>query len=196
MADDKTSRKQIILKEAARLFREKGYIASNLRELAKRAGIQGGSLYHHFGSKQDILFQLMDNTMTDMVTRLSNLLAETTDPEEKLRRLLRFHISYTVCGPDETYITDDELRNLNADNYLQIIAKRDAYQKLFEEVFQDGCQQKGWMVVDYKLVARAAIQMGTGVASWYRPGGPMSINQISEHYVELLCRGVLPRKAD
>ena len=196
MADDKTSRKQIILKEAARLFREKGYIASNLRELAKRAGIQGGSLYHHFGSKQDILFQLMDNTMTDMVTSLSNLLAETTDPEEKLRRLLRFHISYTVCGPDETYITDDELRNLNADNYLQIIAKRDAYQKLFEEVFQDGCQQKGWMVVDYKLVARAAIQMGTGVASWYRPGGPMSINQISEHYVELLCRGVLPRKAD
>ena len=196
MADDKTSRKQIILKEAARLFREKGYIASNLRELAKRAGIQGGSLYHHFGSKQDILFQLMDNTMTDMVTSLSTLLAETTDPEEKLRRLLRFHISYTVCGPDETYITDDELRNLNAVNYLQIIAKRDAYQKLFEEVFQDGCQQKGWMVVDYKLVARAAIQMGTGVASWYRPGGPMSIDQISEHYAELLCRGLLPRKAD
>ncbi|MGK2945594.1 MAG: TetR/AcrR family transcriptional regulator [Desulfuromonadales bacterium] len=196
MADDKTSRKQIILKEAARLFREKGYIASNLRELAKRAGIQGGSLYHHFGSKQDILFQLMDNTMTDMVTSLSTLLAETTDPEEKLRRLLRFHISYTVCGPDETYITDDELRNLNADNYLQIIAKRDAYQKLFEEVFQGGCQQKGWMVVDYKLVARAAIQMGTGVASWYRPGGPMSIDQISEHYAELLCRGLLPRKAD
>lgn len=196
MADDKTSRKQIILKEAARLFREKGYIASNLRELAKRAGIQGGSLYHHFGSKQDILFQLMDNTMTDMVTSLSILLAETTDPEEKLRRLLRFHISYTVCGPDETYITDDELRNLNADNYLQIIAKRDAYQKLFEEVFQGGCQQKGWMVVDYKLVARAAIQMGTGVASWYRPGGPMSIDQISEHYAELLCRGLLPRKAD
>ncbi|MBE0575586.1 MAG: TetR family transcriptional regulator [Desulfuromonadales bacterium] len=196
MADDKISRKQIILKEAARLFREKGYIASNLRELAKRAGIQGGSLYHHFGSKQDILFQLMDNTMTDMVTSLSTLLAETTDPEEKLRRLLRFHISYTVCGPDETYITDDELRNLNADNYLQIIAKRDAYQKLFEEVFQDGCQQKGWMVVDYKLVARAAIQMGTGVASWYRPGGPMSIDQISEHYAELLCKGLLPRKAD
>lgn len=196
MADDKTSRKQIILKEAARLFREKGYIASNLRELAKRAGIQGGSLYHHFGSKQDILFQLMDNTMTDMVTSLSTLLAETNDPEEKLRRLLRFHISYTVCGPDETYITDDELRNLNADNYLQIIAKRDAYQKLFEEVFQGGCQQKDWMVVDYKLVARAAIQMGTGVASWYRSGGPMSIDQISEHYAELLCRGLLPRKAD
>lgn len=195
MADDKASRKQIILKEAARLFREKGYIASNLRELAKRAGIQGGSIYHHFSSKQDILFQLMDNTMTDMVTSLSAVLAGTDDPEEKLRRLLRFHISYTICGPDETYITDDELRNLNADNYLQIIAKRDAYQKLFEEVFLAGYQQQGWMVVDPKLMARAAIQMGTGVASWYKPEGPMSIDQISTYYAELLCKGLLPRNA-
>jgi AcrR family transcriptional regulator len=195
MADDKASRKQIILKEAARLFREKGYIASNLRELAKRAGIQGGSIYHHFSSKQDILFQLMDNTMTDMVTSLSAVLAGTDDPEEKLRRLLRFHISYTICGPDETYITDDELRNLNADNYLQIIAKRDAYQKLFEKVFLAGYQQQGWMVVDPKLMARAAIQMGTGVASWYKPEGPMSIDQISTCYAELLCKGLLPRNA-
>ncbi|MDH3454742.1 MAG: TetR/AcrR family transcriptional regulator [Desulfuromonadales bacterium] len=195
MSDDKASRKQIILKEAARLFREKGYIASNLRELAKRAGIQGGSIYHHFGSKQEILFQLMDNTMTDMVTSLSSELAGTDDLEEKLRRLLRFHIGYTICGPDETYITDDELRNLNEDNYLQIIAKRDAYQKMFEEVFRAGSQQQGWMVADPKLMARAAIQMGTGVASWYKPDGPMSIDQISADYAELLCKGLLPRKA-
>ena len=195
MSDDKASRKQIILKEAARLFREKGYLATNLRELARRAGIQGGSIYHHFGSKQEILFQLMDNTMTDMVTSLSTLLNGIDDPQEKLGRLLRFHISYTICGPDETYITDDELRNLNADNYLQIIAKRDAYQKLFEEVFLAGSQQQGWLVVDQKLMARAAIQMGTGVASWYKPDGPMSIDQISEYYAELLCKGLLPRKA-
>lgn len=196
MSDDKTSRKQIILKEAARLFREKGYIASNLRELAKRAGIQGGSIYHHFGSKQEILFQLMDNTMTDMVTSLSAELEGINDPEEQLCRLMRFHISYNVCGPDETYITDDELRNLNADNYLQIIAKRDAYQKLFEEVFLAGCQQQGWSVTDHKLMARAAIQMGTGVASWYKPDGPLSIDQISAQYAELLCKGLLPRKVD
>jgi AcrR family transcriptional regulator len=195
MSDDKASRKQIILKEAARLFREKGYLATNLRELARRAGIQGGSIYHHFGSKQEILFQLMDNTMTDMVTSLSALLKGIDDPQEKLSRLLHFHISYTICGPDETYITDDELRNLNADNYLQIIAKRDAYQKLFEEVFLAGSHQQCWMVVDQKLMARAAIQMGTGVASWYRPDGPMSIDQISEYYAELLCKGLLPRKA-
>jgi hypothetical protein len=131
-----------------------------------------------------------------MVTSLSTLLAETTDPEEQLRQLMRFHISYTICGPDETYITDDELRNLNADNYLQIIAKRDAYQKLFEEVFLSGSQQQGWLVVDHKLIARAAIQMGTGVASWYQPDGPMSIDQISEYYADLLCKGLLPRNSD
>ncbi len=193
MTDEKTSRKQIILKEAARLFREKGYISSSLRELAKRAGIQGGSIYHHFSSKQEILFQLMDNTMTDMVTSLSILLAETDNLEEKLRLLLVFHINYTISGPDETYITDEELRNLDAGNYLHIVAKRDRYQKLFEDVFIAGCRNAGWQVADHKLIARAAIQMGTGVSGWYKHGGPLSIEQIASHYTDLLYRGLLPR---
>jgi AcrR family transcriptional regulator len=195
MADDKTSRKQIIFREAARLFREKGYIASNLRELAHRAGIQGGSIYHHFGSKQEILFQLMDNTMTDMIDSASGVLAQTEDPEEKLRLLLGFHIEYIICGPDETYITDDELRNLDADNYLKVIAKRDAYQQLFEMLFLAGKQQQGWLVPDPKLMARAAIQLATGVLRWYKPEGSLSIKQIADQYTELLCRGLLPRQS-
>lgn len=193
MSDDKTSRKQIILKEAARLFREKGYISSSLRELANRAGIQGGSIYHHFSSKQEILFQLMDNTMSDMVTSLSALLAETDNLEEKLRLLLVFHINYTICGPDETYITDEELRNLDADNYLHIVAKRDLYQKLFEDVFTAGSRDAGWQVTNPKLTARATIQMGTGVSSWYKPDGPLSIEEIVANYKDLLYRGLMPR---
>ncbi len=194
MAEEKTSRKQIILKEAARLFREKGYLASNLRELAKRVGIQGGSIYHHFGSKQEILFQLMDNTMTDMVERLTEELAAANNLEEKLHRLFLFHIEYNICGPDETYITDDELRNLSSDNYLQVIAKRDKYQQLFEQVFAAGKEQ-GWLVEDVKLVARAAIQMGTGVSRWYRPEGPLRIEEIAEQYTALFFRGLKPRSS-
>jgi len=194
MTEDKTSRKQILLKEAARLFREKGYISSSLRELAKRAGIQGGSIYHHFESKQAILFQLMDKTMTDMVTNLSDLLADNDDPEEKLRTLLRFYIEYNICGPDETYITEDELRNLDPGNYLQVIAKRDTYQKLCEDVFLAG-RELGWQFADHKLMARAVIQMGTGVTRWYKPDGPLSIDQIADQYADLLVRGLLPRPA-
>jgi AcrR family transcriptional regulator len=188
------SRREIILQEAAHLFREKSYPGSNLRELAKRAGIQGGSIYHHFSSKQEILFQLMDHTMEDMFKQLSALLAPCSCPAERLRQSIRFHIAYNISGPDETYITDDELRNLDTDNYRHIIAKRDLYQRLFEETIATGNEEQNWNVDNTKLVARAIIQMCSGVSRWYKPGGEFNIDQIADQYFTLLTAGLISKK--
>jgi AcrR family transcriptional regulator len=193
MANGSPARRNIILKEAAKLFREKGYHASNLRELARRAGIQGGSIYHHFASKQEILFQLMDHTMSDMIERLSALLAPLECPTESLRQTMRFHIEYHIVGPDETYITDEELRNLETENYRQIIAKRDRYQRLFEDILAQGMARQGWQVSDVKLFARGIIQICAGVTRWYKPSGKFTIDQIAERYFALLSGGLEKR---
>jgi len=188
-----SSRREIILQEAAHLFREKGYPAANLRELARRAGIQGGSIYHHFVSKQEILFELMDLTMSDMIVRLTERLADVASPLEQLRRTVHFHIEYFVTGPDQTYITDDELRNLDPDNYLKVIAKRDRYQHIVEGVLAAGKQELGWRLEEPKLYTRALLKMCAGVATWFKPDGALSITQIADAYADLLCNGLLPR---
>ncbi|MDT8421437.1 MAG: TetR/AcrR family transcriptional regulator [Desulfuromonadales bacterium] len=190
------SRKQIILKEAASLFREKGYLASTLRELARRAGVQGGSIYHHFSSKQEILFLLMDNTMNDMIERLSTTIAELDCPLARLRHAIRLHIEYHIFGPDETYITEDELRNLDTENYRRIIAKRDRYQQIFEEIIADGKARLNWQVSDVKLFARAIIQMCAGVTRWYKTNDTFSIDEIAEQYFNLLLTGLRERPAE
>ena len=187
------SRRNIILQEAAHLFREKGYPAANLRELARRAGIQGGSIYHHFASKQEILFQLMDHTMTDMIERLTERLTDAGSPLEKLRITVKFHIEYHVTGPDQTYITDDELRNLEPENYLKVVAKRDRYQRIIEDILSAGKIEDGWQLDEAKLYTRALIRMCAGVATWFKPEGELSLIQISEAYADLLCNGLLPR---
>ena len=187
------SRREIILQEAAHLFREKGYQATNLRELARRSGIQGGSIYHHFSSKQEILFQLMDQTMSDMIKRLCSRLETAHSPLGKLREVIRFHIEYHVTGPDKTYITDDELRNLEADNYLKVVAKRDRYQKIIEDIFTNGQAFDNWQLMEPKLYTRALIKMCAGVATWFKPEGELSIEQIAEAYTNLICNGLLPR---
>jgi len=187
------SRREIILQEAAHLFREKGYPAANLRELARRAGIQGGSIYHHFASKQEILFQLMDHTMNDMIERLTVRLEGAATPLEKLQRLVYFHIEYFVTGPDQTYITDDELRNLEPQNYLEIVAKRDRYQRIVEGILAEGKAEHGWLLEEPKLYTRALLKMCAGVATWYKLDGPLSIAKIAEAYTRLLCNGLLPR---
>jgi len=190
---DSISRREIILQQAAHLFREKGYPGANLRELARRAGIQGGSIYHHFASKQEILFQLMDQTMSDMIARLTEQLSGAQSPFEKLCRTIHFHIDYHVTGPDQTYITDEELRNLEPENYLKVVAKRDRYQKIIEEIMRSGKAEANWQLDEPKLYTRALIKMCAGVSTWYKPGGGMSIDQIAEAYIKLLCNGLLPR---
>ncbi len=190
---ENNSRREIILQEAAHLFREKGYQATNLRELAKRSGIQGGSIYHHFASKQEILFQLMDHTMTDMIDSLSAAIRSSDCPAEKLRRAVHFHIEYHITGPDQTYITDDELRNLEPDNYLKVIAKRDRYQQIIEGIFRAGKEQQSWRVTDIKLFTRALIQMCAGVSSWFSFDGPLTIADIADQYADMLCQGLFER---
>ncbi len=190
---ENNSRREIILQEAAHLFREKGYQASNLRELAKRSGIQGGSIYHHFSSKQEILFQLMDHTMSDMIEKLSAQIASNDCPAEQLHKTVHFHIEYHITGPDQTYITDDELRNLEPDNYQKIIAKRDRYQQIIENIFCAGKNQQNWQVTEIKLFTRALIQMCAGVSTWFKADGPLSIAVIADQYTDLLCKGLQPR---
>lgn len=172
------------------MFREKGYLASSQRELAKRAGIKGGSLYHHFSSKQEILFEIMESTINDMIDRLKMILLTTKDAEDSLRRAMEFHIDYVLHGADETYISDDELRNLEPDNYRQIVARRDIYQNFFEMIFQDGKIQKNWQVPDSRLLARMVILMGSSVGRWYKTTGPLTTMEIVDQYVELICRGL------
>ncbi len=188
-----TSRRDILLQEAAHLFREKGYPGANLRELARRAGIQGGSIYHHFASKQEILFQLMDQTMSDMIERLTQRLSGAQTPLEKLRITVHFHIEYHVTGPDQTYITDEELRNLEPDNYLRVVAKRDRYQKIIEEILSAGKAEEGWLLDEPKLYTRALIKMCAGVSTWFKSGGALNVAQIAEAYANLFCNGLLPR---
>jgi AcrR family transcriptional regulator len=187
------SRRELILQEAAHLFREKSYPGSNLRELARRAGIQGGSIYHHFASKQEILFQLMDNTMSDMIERLTERLAVAHTPLEKLRTTVYFHIEYHVTGPDQTYITDEELRNLEPENYLKVVAKRDRYQRIIEEILSTGKAEHGWLLDEPKLYTRALIKMCAGVSTWFKPEGKLNIEQIAEAYINLFSNGLLPR---
>jgi AcrR family transcriptional regulator len=186
-------RRELILQEAAHLFREKSYPGANLRELARRAGIQGGSIYHHFVSKQEILFQLMDHTMSDMIERLSERLEGLKTPSEKLRATIYFHIEYHVTGPDQTYITDEELRNLTTENYLKVVAKRDRYQRIIEGIMSDGKAEEGWQLDEPKLFTRALIKMCAGVSTWFKPEGSLNVAQISEAYIKLLCNGLLPR---
>lgn len=190
---ESTTTRDLILQEAAHLFRQNGYLGTNLRDLAARVGIKGGSIYHHFASKQDILCEVMLQTMDEMIARLREALEEAETPSDMLVNMVRFHIDYIVTGADRAYVTDDELRNLEPDNYREVVARRDRYQRMVEEIFERGIDEENWQVADVKLCTRALIKACAGVASWYRPEGGKTLREIADIYAGLFLQGLRPR---
>jgi len=190
----KPMRKEIILQEAARLFRQKGYMAATLRELADRSGIKGGSIYHHFSSKQEILHEIMAFTLTNLFA-LEEETARERNPIEKIRKAIRFHIEYHINNLDETLVADTELRSLTAENYREIIKMRRRYENLFIEILREGMQQQIIKIGDVKLAALAILQMCTGVSYWFKQDGPLSVQEIADSYVDLICWGIMGKES-
>jgi TetR/AcrR family transcriptional regulator, cholesterol catabolism regulator len=189
---NKTSpRKLVILQEAACLFREKGYMASTLRELAKRSGVQGGSIYYHFTSKQEILYQIMDYTMKNLLFNLKESIKGEKDPVEKLKKAIRFHIEYHVKNPDETHVTDSEIHSLTKGKYDRIVRKRRSYEKIFLQILEEGIKSGVIVINDVKLAAIAILQMCTGISYWFKENGALTVEEIADEYISFSCWGVI-----
>ena len=190
MPEGKSPRRIIILKEAARLFRKKGFMASTLRELAKRSGVQGGSIYHHFSSKQEILYQIMDFTMTNLIYKIDIEIKGIEDPLEKLRRAISFHIEYHVSDSDETFVTDTEIRSLDKSYLEKILEKRAIYESKFVGILNSGNRKESMQIPNTKIAAMAILQMCTGVSYWYKKESHLKIEDITDQYVNFICWGV------
>lgn len=187
-------RKQIILSKAAALIREKGYSGTTLRELAQKSGIKGGSIYHHFASKQDILLSIMEETMERLINRVKHSINQAQTPIEQLAQGIKTHIIFHTIEPDETYITDSELRSLTGENFKKITAMRDCYEGLYINIMHQGIALKQMDIPYMKLTVRAVLQACTGVSYWYKPDGPLSIEQIAEDYIRFFVKGVITDK--
>jgi AcrR family transcriptional regulator len=188
---DMHPRKKIILTEAARLFRAKSYEAATLREMAGRSGIRGASVYYHFSSKQEILFNIMDFTMSELTFLLKESLRDQGDAVSKLRKAIETHIVYHINNLEMTYVTDSEIRSLTEENHDFILRKRRKYEKLFSDILDEGIGEGRFHIRNSKLVAFAILQMCTGVSYWYKADGPLKVQDIVDIYFEFACAGAL-----
>ncbi len=110
-----------------RLIFEHGYEAMSLRQLAAEVGIQAGSLYNHISTKQDLLFDLVQDHINDLLRELDLALAGKADPVERLRAFVAFHVSYHMTRKREVFIANSELRSAR---YQELRRRRGAARRL------------------------------------------------------------------
>jgi AcrR family transcriptional regulator len=177
-----------IRSEAIALFKAHGYHGASVRELAQAVRIEAASLYYHFPSKQEILFDLFERTMDDMRAGLEHALASGATPEEKLCAVVRFHVLYHVAHQDQAFISHSELRSLTAQNRRRIVAKRDRYERKLCELLAAGVRAGEFRVDDVRMTAIGILTMCSAVSDWFAGGGRLTAHKVADRYIEMVMR--------
>ncbi len=180
-----------ILEAALGRFVEQGYHGTTTRVLAASAGLSIAGLYHHYPSKQAMLVALMEYAMQDLWSRSVAALEEA---EDSVERQLRLHMECLVLFHAHrgqlAFIASSEIRSLETSARERYIAARDRQEQLFQEIVARGIDQGVFHAEHPRERCRALITMCTGVAQWFRSGGPLSAEELADEYAGI-ARDVL-----
>ena len=174
----------------ASLFASKGYDATSTRELAEALGITKGTLYHHFPTKEDLLVQICDESLTRITEAAQEVVASEPEPVARLRSLIRSHVETMLADQalHKTMLT--ELRALSPAHHDRVVALRDAYGSIIQESIA-ACQAAGALKpeVDTHLLALLLLNMLNWTIFWYRTDGAYSPTDIAEASAWTFLRG-------
>lgn len=178
------------VREAAlRLIARHGCAAVSMRQIAAEVGVQAGALYNYTPDKQSLLFDLMRSHMTELLDAWAQQ-DHSGDAISRLQRFTRFHIQFHLTRSDQVFVSYMELRNLSAENFTKIEVMRRGYEDALESILRAGEAEGVFNVPDTRVATMALIAMLTGLSTWYRDDGRLSLDQIEEIYWDLVRKSV------
>lgn len=174
---------------ALRLFARHGYAAVSMRQIAGEVGVQAGALYNYTPDKQSLLFELMRDHMVEL---LKVVPVNAGDPPlAQLEAFVRFHIDFHHARPDAVFIAYMELRNLEPANFIEIEALRGRYEAVLEGILRAGAKAGVFDVADAKIATLAVIAMLTGVTTWFRDEGRLSLGTVQDQYWDMVRKAIV-----
>ena len=173
------------------LIARHGYEAMSLRQLAAEVGLRPASLYNHFETKQDLLFDLVGDHLVDLLGRTDAALeAAGPRPLERLLAFVANHVLYHLDKKREVTIANLELRSLEPRNLDAAMALRRSYEDRLIAVLDAGAAAGAFAVGETRVVAYATLAMLTGACTWYRPGGRLSEADMVRIHTDLVLGGL------
>src|SRR5215212_7669334 len=187
------TRRQAIEDVASDLFRERGYAATSIRDIARALSVKGASLYAHVTSKEDVLWAIVNRAAGRFEQAADRAEAEAAarrpgDPAEAVAALVRAHVGVVTADVDEAGVFVNEWRALGEDRRAAILQRRDAYQARFRRHIEHGIAVGAFALTDASITASSILSAINGVAAWYDPAGRLPADRIGDHLVDLTLR--------
>ena len=183
------SRADEIVDIAARLFYERGYPSVSTRALGQAAGIQGGSLYHHFTSKEEILYRIVQYGSGEFFAGLlPHLEAPGVGYAARLDRFVRGYITDAQPRRYAIAVLFRDMAHLSPDHFVELQAVRRRFQQTVQRFLSDGVAAGDFHVPDAKVAGIAVLDLLKGVDAWIKEPGRLGRRQVADTYAVLILQ--------
>jgi AcrR family transcriptional regulator len=175
---------------ALELFAQRGYHATSMRAIAAAAEVQPAAIYHWYPGKEAILIGFQDDFMERLTAKVLEAVARQSRPALQLAAAVWEHVVYHGIHRRAAFVTDSEIRALAPEPRRALIAKRDDYQEMFAAMIREGLEDGSLRVSEASVGTYAILLQCTGVALWFDPAGPLSLERVADIHVELVLGSV------
>jgi AcrR family transcriptional regulator len=184
---------EFILRTAARIFAEKSYHSTSMRDISRATNVSLAGLYHYCKSKEELLFLIQDNCFGRVLERLEKQLHEVDDPVAKLTVFIENHLSFFAANMAEMKVLSHEAESLRGDLHAHVSTRKDNYTKLARKVLeevQESTHNK--QPVDLTVATYALFGMMNWIYNWYDPQGKLKVHDLAQHLTHLFLGGFAP----
>ena len=186
---DVRNRRAELVRVSARLFRERGFDGTTIRDIADACGMRSGSPFYHFKTKQDILAAVMEEGLVAGLADIEVIAASALAPREKFRALVRAHLE-TVLGEGHDFIPVllYDWRALSPELQARVIALKDRYDEIWQQCIVD-LQQADLIHSDGKLARLLILGAINYTVQWYKSGRGVTLDQLADEAVAMFLHG-------
>ncbi len=196
VADTETANRPVperLLRAATRLFAERGYEGTSVQEVVAAAGVTKGAMYHYFGSKDDLLYEIYGRVLRMQTEHLVRIASRDAPVVERVRAAAADVIVTSVANLDDTVIFFRSIHQLSEDKQRAVRAERRRYHEIFRDMVAQG-QGEGVFRDDVSadLVVNYFFGSVHHLSTWYHPGGALTGEDVGRHFADLLVAGLRP----
>ncbi|MBC8439516.1 MAG: TetR/AcrR family transcriptional regulator [Deltaproteobacteria bacterium] len=185
----KETKRNSIRDIAARVFAKNGFERTTIRGIAEEGGISAASIYYYFDSKEELLYQILDETMSTGLELIRAIEKKKINQKEKLIEILRMH-TMTAIDFDKMKLLVHEQNYLTSEHRDVLILKQKIYMSQLTKVFQSLKEDSQMRDLDPKVCAFAFFGMVSWAYRWFNPDGDMSTQQLADNFTEIFTKGI------
>ena len=186
----KASKKDLITRKASSMFREKGYPATSMRDLAESVNLEAASLYNHIQSKSEILQEIIFHTANECNNHLNNLVESSISNNKKIESLIRFHVRMMLNRFDDYCVMINEWIHLSEPYLTTFTTQRHKYVQQMEAIIEDGVRQKELKPIMPYVAMLTILSSVRGLEFWHRSEKNVTPKEIEDNMVNHLINGL------